>query len=236
MGLRPEGLATAFAAGLVGFASPCVLPLIPGYLSFVSGVGFDQLGSSQRRVVVSTSAFVAGFAVMFAVLGAGAGWFGTVLLENRRSLEVVAGAFLALAGLVVAGLRLPRALLIERHPNALRRPGGLGGAALTGVAFAIGWTPCTGPTLAAIFVLAGRGSPTDGAILLTVYALGLGVPFLLSGLFFTRALAASRWLRGHWRAVSLASGSLLVLFGVLLASGELVRLTTRLARFTGIQI
>src|ERR671931_421122 len=197
MHFGPGALAAAFAAGFVSFVSPCVLPLIPGYLSFVSGVSFDELGDQQRRGVASTMAFVGGFAGKFA---------------------------------------LPRALLSERHASRLRREGGLGGAGLTGVAFAIGWTPCTGPTLAAIFALAAGGSATSGAILLAVYALGLGVPFLLAGLFFTKALTASRWLRAHWRVVGLASGSLLVLFGVLLASGELVQLTTRLARFTGLQI
>jgi cytochrome c-type biogenesis protein len=127
-------------------------------------------------------------------------------------------------------------LLAERRPE-LSRGGGAIAPALAGIAFAVGWTPCLGPTLAAILALAaGGGHPAQGAVLLAVYSLGLGVPFLLSGLLFTRALALVRMLRRHWRIVSVSSGTLLVLFGFLLATGELVRLTTRLARFTGFSI
>ena len=237
MHFGPGALAAAFAAGFVSFVSPCVLPLIPGYLSFVSGVGFDELGAQPRRVTKATALFVLGFAAMFVAFGAGAAWFGSVLLENRRTLELAAGIFIALAGLVYAGVPLPRLLLAERR---LHPPSGRGGVVtptLAGIAFAVGWTPCLGPTLAAILALAaGEGHPGQGAVLLAVYALGLGIPFLLFGLLFTRSLGLVRALRRNWRLVSLASGSLLVAFGVLLATGELVRLTTRLARFTGISI
>jgi cytochrome c-type biogenesis protein len=237
MQFGPGALAAAFAAGFVSFASPCVLPLIPGYLSFVSGVGFDELGAQPRRVTRATALFVLGFAAMFIALGAGAAWFGGALLENRRTLEIAAGIFIALAGLVYAGLPLPRLLLAERRLPLPSRGGGVLTPTLAGVAFAVGWTPCVGPTLAAILALAaGEGHPGEGAVLLAVYALGLGIPFLLFGLLFTRSLGLVRALRRNWRLVSLASGSLLVAFGVLLATGELVRLTTRLARFTGLSI
>lgn len=229
----PAAFAAAFAAGFVSFLSPCVLPLIPGYLSFVSGVGFDELGARPRRVTITTGAFVAGFTVMFVALGAGAALFGNALLSNRRPIEIVAGVFIVLAGLMIAGAPLPRALLAERR---LRVGGGRGGvtALLAGVAFAVGWSPCLGPTLAAILALAaGSGSAEEGAILLAVYSIGLGIPFLLFGLLFTRALGLVRALRRHWRVVSVGSGALLVTFGVLLATGELVRLTTQLARYTG---
>lgn len=233
----PGALAAAFAAGFVSFISPCVLPLIPGYLSFVSGVGFDQLGANQRRVVTTTAAFVLGFGAMFTALGAGAGLFGNVLLDNRRTLEIVAGIFIALAGIVYAGLPLPRALLAERHIDVRGERGSAVTAVGAGLGFALGWTPCLGPTLAAILTLAGGGGhPGQGAVLLAVYALGLGIPFLLFGLAFTRALAVVRALRRHWRTVSLASGVLLVTFGILLATGDLIRLTTQLSRFTGVGI
>jgi hypothetical protein len=111
----PGALAAAFAAGFVSFVSPCVLPLIPGYLSFVSGVGFDELGAQPRRVTRATALFVLGFGATFVAFGAGAAWFGSVLLENRRTLEIVAGIFIALAGLVYAGMPLPRLLLAERR-------------------------------------------------------------------------------------------------------------------------
>jgi cytochrome c-type biogenesis protein len=233
----PGALAAAFAAGVVSFVSPCVLPLIPGYLSFVSGVGFDELGARPRRVVGQTVWFVLGFGVMFALLGAGAAWFGNALLVHRRTLEVVAGAFIVLAGLIYAGLPLPTLLLAERRIHVRREQTGPVTALATGLAFAIGWTPCIGPTLAAILTLAaGEGQAEEGAVLLLVYALGLGMPFLAFGLAFTRALGLAHALRRHWRLVSIASGTLLVVFGVLLATGELIRLTSVLSRFTGLTV
>ena len=234
--LGPGALAAAFAAGVISFSSPCVFPLIPGYLSFVSGVGFDQLGARTHRVATATGAFVIGFAAMFVLLGAGVGWFGNALLTNRRPLEIVAGVFVALAGLMYAGLPLPRFLLAERRLELRSERKTLATAAGAGVAFAIAWTPCIGPTLAGILALAAGGSPEQGAVLLAVYSLGLGIPFLLFGLGFTRALGIVRWLRRRWRIVSLVSGTLMVAFGTLLATGLLVRLTAQLSRFTGWQI
>jgi cytochrome c-type biogenesis protein len=234
--LGPAGIAAAFAAGFLSFLSPCVLPLIPGYLSFVSGVGFDELGARPQRVVAASAAFVAGFGAMFVALGAGAAWFGDALLANRRPLEIAAGAFIVLAGVMYAGLPLPRVMLAERR---LHLSGGsrVLTPALAGVAFAIGWSPCIGPTLAAILaVAAGSGSAGEGAVLLGVYALGLGVPFLLAGLAFTRTLGLARAIRSHWRLVGVGSGALLVVFGTLLATGELTRLTAELSRFTGFAI
>lgn len=232
----PAAFATAFAAGFLSFTSPCVLPLVPGYLSYVSGVGVDELGAQPRRVTITTAWFVAGFAAMFVALGAGAAWFGNVLIEHRRSLEIAAGIFIVFAGLVFAGVRLPLTLLREvRLPWP--RFGGPIAPALAGVAFAIGWTPCVGPTLAAILAIsAGGASPEQGAALLAVYALGLGVPFLLFGLAFTRAISVVRVLRRHWRVVNLASGLFLVGFGVLLATGELSQITSRLSRFAGVEV
>jgi cytochrome c-type biogenesis protein len=236
--LGPTGLVIAFAAGVVAFTSPCVLPLVPGYLSFVSGVGFDELGSRPGRVVTSTAAFVGGFTAMFVALGAGAAWFGTFLLTNRRPLEIVAGVLVILAALTFAGLPLPGFLSRElRAGPVFAGRTGLAAAALVGVAFAIAWTPCVGPTLAAILTLsAGGGSPSQGAVLLAAFSLGLGLPFLLFGLAFTRSLGLVGWLRRHRRAVSLVSASLLVAFGVLLITGELVDLTAHLARYVDWQI
>jgi cytochrome c-type biogenesis protein len=236
--LGPSGLAIAFAAGVVAFTSPCVLPLVPGYLSFVSGVGFDELGARPRRVAVCTGAFVAGFTAMFVALGAGAAWFGNVLLEHRRPLEIAAGVLVILAAVTFVGLPLPRLLSRERRLDATSASGGgIGASCMAGIAFAIAWTPCVGPTLGAILTLsAGGQSPAEGAVLLAAFSLGLGLPFLAFGLGFTRALGLARALRNHRRVVSLGSAVLLVAFGVLLASGELVDLTARLARYTGWQI
>jgi cytochrome c-type biogenesis protein len=233
MHLGAAGLAAAFAAGFVSFVSPCVLPLVPGYLSLVSGVGFEDLAARPRRVVAASLGFVAGFGAIFVLFGAGAAWFGNVLLVNRRPLEIVAGAFIVLAGLVYARVPLPLTLLREGRVGHLRR----GVPMLSGAAFAIGWTPCVGPTLAAILALSAAGaSPAEGAVLLSVYALGLGLPFVLFVLGFTRALTVASFLRRHARAVAVTSGGFLVVFGVLLASGQLVRLTMSLARFTGLAL
>jgi cytochrome c-type biogenesis protein len=234
--LGPAGLAVAFAAGFVSFISPCVLPLVPGYLSFVSGVGFDELGARSRRVATMTGAFVLGFTVMFVLLGAGVGWFGTEITENRRTLEIAGGAFIVLAAVVIAGLPLPRLLAAERRLH-LGKGGSLVAAGLAGVTFAVGWSPCVGPTLGAILTLSlSNADATDGAILLAAYSLGLGVPFLIAGLAFTRALGLARFIRAHWRVVSLASAALLATFGILLITGDLYRLTSQLARFTGWQL
>jgi cytochrome c-type biogenesis protein len=173
---------------------------------------------------------------MFVALGAGAAWFGTALVEHRRLLEIAGGIFVIFAGLVFLGVRLPIALLREKRISWPRNGGPLG-PWLAGVAFAVGWTPCVGPTLAAILALsAGGASPEQGAVLLAVYALGLGVPFLAFGLAFTRVIAVVGLLRRHWRVIYVASGALLVVFGVLLATGELTEVTSRLARFSGVTL
>jgi cytochrome c-type biogenesis protein len=235
--LGPAGLAIAFAAGFVSFTSPCVLPLVPGYLSFVSGVGFDELGDRPRRVAASTAAFIAGFTSMFVALGAGAAFFGNFLLENRRALEIAGGSFVILAAITFAGLPLPHLLAAERRLHLGNGGGGPGRSCLTGISFAVGWTPCVGPTLAAILTLSAGGSgAAEGAVLLTAYSLGLGLPFLAFGLLFTRVLGLVRWLRAHSRLVNVVSAMLLVAFGTLLITGDLVRLTTQLARYTGWQI
>jgi cytochrome c-type biogenesis protein len=236
--LGPPALAAAFAAGFVSFLSPCVLPLVPGYLSIVSGVGVGELGAEPRKVTAATAAFIGGFGAVFVVLGAGAAYFGDLLLANRRALEIVSGILIVFAGLVFAGAPLPLPLMREmRLPGLGPRGGGVPTAALVGLGFGVGWTPCIGPTLAAILALAaGSGSAPQGALLLGVYALGLGVPFLLFGLAFTRALGVVGVLKRRRALVGGISGSLLVVFGVLLATGDLGRLTRSLAQFTGFAI
>ena len=227
--LSPVGLSAAFAAGVISFLSPCVWPLVPAYLSYVSGVSFNDLGDQTRRVVIATAAFVLGFGTVFTLLGAGAGAIGDVLTQHRRALEVVSGVLIILMGAVLVGWG-GMLLQQERRLQPVRRPAGPLGAVVAGAGFGIGWTPCVGPTLAAILALAGRsGHALDGAILLAVYSLGLGVPFLLSGLLFTRGLATFAPLRRHAPLLVRASGVVLMGLGVLLALGQMTSLTSDLS-------
>jgi cytochrome c-type biogenesis protein len=223
-------LAVAFAAGVVSVVSPCVWPLIPGYLSFVSGVPAGALTDHRRRVGVAAVGFVLGFTAVFTLAGAGSGVLGGQFLDHRRGLELVGGAIVIAMGVLML---LPTAMLLQREWRLpIPRPQhGPAGAAAAGAAFAIGWTPCIGPTLGSILTIAGtEGQGLDGALLLFVYSLGLGIPFLAAALFLPATLAAVRPLREHWGLVTRASGAVLILVGVLLATGQLTDLTTRLAR------
>jgi cytochrome c-type biogenesis protein len=232
----PAAFIAAFAAGFVSFLSPCVFPLVPGYLSLVSGVSVGDIAEQPRRVTTATAAFVGGFTATFVAFGAGAAVFGNVLLTNRRTLEIVAGVFIVFAGAVFAGLPLPLSLLREKRVHVDTRRG-VAAPGLIGLAFGVGWTPCIGPTLAAILALAASGgSAGQGALLLAVYSIGLGIPFLLFGLAFTRALGLVSFMRRNRRVISLGSGVTMMVFGVLIATGTLTRLTTQLTQFTGVQI
>jgi cytochrome c-type biogenesis protein len=199
-------LAAAFLAGLVSVAAPCVLPLVPGYLSAIAGAG-----AAPRRVVAASIPFVAGFTVVFVVLGATAAALGSTLPQERR-IEV-AGFLLVAFGLAFAGL-LPWPERVVA-PGLLARVGGGGSSrALLGAAFAVASAPCVGAVLASVLVLAGAaGTVAKGIVLLTAYSLGLGCAFLLAGLVFARAFGV---LRARWTLVRALSGSTLVVFGLLL--------------------
>jgi cytochrome c-type biogenesis protein len=230
LGGDPISFAVVFAAGAASFASPCVLPLVPAYIGFVSGVGLGDENPGRRDVALPTMAFVAGFSAMFAALGASVGLAGSALLEQRRLLEIAGGILVIAMGLVLLGRGVPRVLLRERRLRLARRPATLAGSALAGVAFAAGWTPCIGPTLAAALTIAAPGgSVVLGASLLLAYAIGLGLPFLLAGLFLHQATRAMAVLRPRLRAISAVGAAVLVVFGVLLATGEMSEITARLA-------
>lgn len=222
--------AVAFAAGIVSVASPCVLALVPGYLSFISGVSFDELGARTRDVLVPTVAFVLGFSLMFTAFGASAGLLGRSLAQDQDVLSWIAGVFLIVMG--VAMVLLPRLGLLQgdKKPALARRPTTLVGAGLVGAAFAVGWTPCFSPILGAILgIAAPTGSPVAGAALLFVYSLGIGVPFLLAGLFLARTLSALRRVRDHWGVVNAAGATLVVVAGVLVVTGQFELITRELA-------
>jgi cytochrome c-type biogenesis protein len=211
-------LPVALVAGLVSFFSPCVLPLLPGYLSYATGLSGVDLEQGRRgRMLLGSLLFVLGFSAVFVAYGTLFGSLGNWLIDYRRQISVVLGAFTILVGLAFVGLVpwLQRDVRIHRVPAV-----GLAAAPLLGVLFGIGWTPCIGPTLAAVESLAvNQGTAGRGALLSLVYSLGLGIPFLLAGLAFRRMLGAVRWVRRHQVWVVRLGGSMLIVVGVLLVSG-----------------
>jgi cytochrome c-type biogenesis protein len=219
----------AFAVGFVSFISPCVLPLVPGYLSTISGVSFADLQAGQARWKVLGPAvlFCLSFTVMFIALGMTATGLGQTLQDHRQLLRQVAGVVIALMGvLFVATLFVPR-LNREWRPEALMRRAHTGGPIVAGLAFAIAWLPCTGPTLGAILTAAGTESTVgEGGVLLAFYALGLAVPFILSALAFSSVSGVFRFFRDHYVAITVVSGIVLVAMGVLLYTNELTRLNS----------
>ena len=231
LGVDFASYAVVFAAGFVSFASPCVLPLVPAYLGFVSGVGIDE-SSRRRDVAIPTAAFVVGFGITFMLLGAGAGLIGGAFSEfiRSRAVEITAGLLIVVMGLLLLGKGLPMFLMRDRRIHLRNRPVSLVGAVVAGFAFALGWTPCIGPTLAAALTLAASaGDAAAGASLLFVYSLGLGVPFLLTGLFLQQATGTMAVLKRNIVAINRIGALVLVVFGVLLATGELAQLTARLS-------
>lgn len=218
-------LPVALLAGLVSFFSPCCLPLLPGYLSYATGLSGAEVasgGGRRGRMFLGSLLFVLGFASVFVALGTTVGALGAVgdqLLEHQRVITVVLGVVIIVLGLVFAGLlRIP---FLQRDLRFHKIPAvGLGAAPLVGVLFGLGWTPCVGPTLGAISTLAlNEASAGRGALLAGVFALGLGVPFLLAGLAYDRATHAFGWLRRHQTALMRAGGLMLVLVGVAMVTG-----------------
>ncbi|MGI8512602.1 MAG: cytochrome c biogenesis CcdA family protein [Solirubrobacteraceae bacterium] len=218
-------LALAFAAGFVSFVSPCVLPLVPGYLAAVTG----HVPDAERRVDPATIGrsllFIATFSAIFIALGLSATALGDVLFDSKPTLEKVAGVTIILMGVLFIGsvwvLRLNR----EWRPPGLIERAGRGGPVVAGAAFAIAWTPCVGPTLGAIFGLASTSTGTGrGAVLLAVYSLGLAVPFLFSAVAFDAAQRSFGFFRRHYAAIQVGSGLVLIAVGVLILTGEFFRI------------
>ena len=221
---------TAFFAGLLSFVSPCVLPLIPGYLSYISGVTLDDMqgtgaagvatvASSRRRVVIASIFFILGFSFVFVSLGAAASVIGQFLQDTSRLrlLGKIAGVVVFIFGLHTMGLLRIDRLYSEKRVQVDRKPRGVVGAFLVGLAFAFGWTPCIGPILAGILTVAGAQETVgQGIRLLAVYSLGLGVPFLLTSIAINQFFAAFARIRKHYHAIEVTSGVLLCAIGVLI--------------------
>ena len=222
--------ALAFAAGIVSFASPCVFPLVPGYVSFVTG---ERATEGEGRPLLPILLFIAGFAAVFTLLGA----FSSALLPAVKGVagQRVAGAVVLVFGLLMLATALGRGsvrLYAERRPFLQRVRPGPAWAAPLGMAFAAGWTPCIGPVLGGILALAAQGSTARGSLLLLCYSAGLGLPFLLVGLGVGRFVGAVGWVKRHHATITAVSGSLLIVVGVLLLSGQFTRLFAPLAQWT----
>lgn len=221
----------AFGGGMVSFLSPCVLPLVPGYLSLMSGVSLSELDTpsppDQWRLLRSTLLFVAGFTVVFVALGASASALGQLLLENKRLLEQIAGVTVVAMGLFLAGVVAPGFLQRERRFEVLPSKLGAFAPPVMGMAFAFGWTPCIGPSLATVLALAtNEDTLARGVALLFVYSLGLGVPFVAAGLAFGRLTQVFAWVKRHFRALNVASGAVLASVGFLLLTGRMGRVAS----------
>ncbi len=211
-------LPVAAVAGLVSFFSPCVVPLLPGYLSYATGLSGADLEHAKRgRMVLGSSLFVLGFTVVFVAFGTLSGALGSWLFDYSRQISIVLGAVTILVGIAFLGLIpwLQRDVRVHRVPAV-----GLAAAPLLGLLFGLGWTPCIGPTLSAVQTLAFQsGTAGRGAILSVAYSLGLGIPFILAGLAFRRMLGAVRWVRAHQAWVTRVGGVMLIVVGVLLVTG-----------------
>ena len=227
----------AFGAGLLSFISPCVLPLVPGYLSYISGLSLDEMRGTpaaagagggtavavaaapavRRQVVLASLAFILGFSIVFVSLGAAASAIGQFLIEQQALFSRIAGAIIIVFGLHTMGVLRIEWLYQEKRVHTSRKPAGFLGATLIGIAFAFGWTPCIGPILAGILALAGTQETVgQGVRLLSIYSLGLGVPFLATALMMNRFFTAMGRIRRHYHKIEIVSGALLVIIGLLI--------------------
>jgi cytochrome c-type biogenesis protein len=230
-------LLVAFSAGLLSFLSPCVLPLVPSYVTFITGLSLDEVERKltppavRRTAALHSLAFIAGFSLVFVVLGASATAAGQFFREQQIVIRKVGGVLVVLFGLYLAGLLPLRFLSLDRRVHLGVKPVGYVGTALVGVAFAAGWTPCIGPILGTILTLAATGEQVHtGVMLLAVYATGLGLPFFLASIGTTSFLTLFSRFKRLLRPVSLLSGGLLVLVGVLIFTNYLAILSTYLNR------
>lgn len=217
-------LSVAFLAGGLSFLSPCVLPLIPGYLSFMTGLSTAELaaGRERGRIVFPALLFVLGFSAVFVALGATASVLGRVLLDYRDVIEKIAGLAVVGFGILMLGIIKVPWLYGEARADLERsRSFGRGASFVMGAAFAAGWTPCVGPILGSILTMAGSaGGVAEGSLLLVAYSMGLGVPFVLVALLFGRLTGALSWLSRHSLVINRVAGTLLVVVGLLILTGQ----------------
>jgi cytochrome c-type biogenesis protein len=227
------GILAALAAGVVSFLSPCVLPLVPGYLSAVSGVSPNELEKvGWRRVLGPSLLFVASFSAIFILLGLTATGIGSALQDHKELLTKISGGLIILMGLLFVSSLFVTRLNREWHVDALLERAGRGGPIVAGAAFAIAWTPCIGPTLGAILGAASlSGSAAHGAFLLAVYSAGLAIPFLLTAVAFSQMTTAFTVIKRHYEAIVVVGGLILIAMGILIWTGELSQLNTEVVNW-----
>jgi cytochrome c-type biogenesis protein len=228
MGIPSFG--AAFVAGLVSFLSPCVLPLVPGYVSLISGVGIEQLEQQDSslflKIMLNSVAFIIGFSIVFVTLGALSTEVGQLASRYKSTLAQIAGVLIIVFGLHLTGIMRIKALYADKRLHGVKGGSTAWGAFVIGFAFAFGWTPCVGPILSAILYLAAaQNSVSKGILLLTTYSLGLAVPFLLTSLGIGRFLKFYSRFRSHMHAIEVASGGLLIVLGLLLVFGKFTLLS-----------
>ncbi|MBL4891933.1 MAG: cytochrome c biogenesis protein CcdA [Rhizobiaceae bacterium] len=221
-----------FLAGLISFISPCVLPIVPPYLCFLAGMSMEELSKSgensqaYKKVVAASVAFVLGFATVFVAFGASASFIGGFVVKHLDTLSVVAGVIIIILGLHFLGVFKIGLLYREARVHVERKPAGLFGAYVVGLAFAFGWTPCVGPVLAAVLFTAGaEETASRGALLLFVYALGIGIPFILASFFVAPFMGMMRRFSRHLGKVEKLMGGMLVLTGILFVTGKMSTLS-----------
>ena len=218
----------AFAVGFVSFVSPCVLPLVPGYLSAVSGVSIADMRSGEHKlsaILWPAAIFCLSFTIMFVALGMTATSIGSTLRDSKQTLDRAAGIVIVAMGIFFLLTPFVPRLNREWRPDALISRAGAGGPVIAGLAFAVAWTPCVGPTLASILAAASASNTVGhGGVLLAFYSAGLAVPFLLTAVAFDRATTGFRWIRNHYMLVTAASGAVLIVMGVLMLTGEMTRM------------
>lgn len=226
------GIGAALLAGLLSFVSPCVLPIVPPYLAYLAGISFSELQAgddvdraTRRRIVLASLAFVCGFTVVFVALGATASIIGQSLARHFSTLSVIAGALIIIMGLHFMGLFRISLLYREARVDVQRKPAGLPGAFVMGLAFAFGWTPCVGPVLAAILFMAGsEDTAIQSMTLLAAYSMGIGIPFVAAAFFASRFIGWANRFKKHMGKVEKLMGALLVITGVLFMTGQMSRI------------
>jgi cytochrome c-type biogenesis protein len=228
------GVFTALAAGIVSFLSPCVLPLVPGYLSAVSGVAVSDLEEAGwRRVLAPALIFVASFSLIFILLGLGATGIGRALFDNRDTLLKISGVLITVMGVLFVASAFITRLNREWRVDALMTRAGRGGPLVAGAAFAIAWTPCIGPTLGSILSAASAsGSELHGGVLLAVYSAGLGIPFLVTAIAFSEMTDAFSFIKRHYAVIIGIGGAILIATGILILTGEFTTLNVQAQKWT----